>query len=787
MHESRFKASATPISPGRKVFPASIFSVPVSSGRYLRWRLGAGFLGAVMAITTLIAASPPRQTPAIEIAPGIEPTEHTALSNDLAMLWLAPVTASETAQKAQSTAAGRFARGVRAYSDGKYAEALPLFDGKGLEKTPLADYAAYYAGLTQYRLSRLDQAAATLDALRERPLVGYLTEAAALRRAEVAEAQKDFERAAEIYEGLVQQQVAAPDEVLVRLGNAAHSKGDRDRAVTAYQIVYYQHPLSAFAAVAGSELERLEKRQPLAGDSPRFQLEMARAQRLYDARRYAQAKSAFQELRGAASGDDRDLMTLRMAQADFHLRRYAAARTALQPLTTRGSRRAEAQYFYLTAVRRANNHAEYVRLARKLTAEFPESVWAEETLNDLATHYILVGEDDRAIAVFREQYEKFPKGKHAERAAWRAGWASYKAGDYREAIRLFEEAAANFPRSDSRPPYLYWSARARDHIGDRESANRIFSIVGADYLNSYYGRLASVFIEERKINVARRVEATLPVNTALPPGADIVRTLVSLELYDQAMDELLHAQRTTGAQGAIDATIALIHYRRGDLRRGINAMKRAYPQYLAAGGEDLPADIMRILFPMAYWDLIVKQCAQKGLDPYLVAALIAQESTFDARIRSSANAIGLMQIIPSTGRRYARLMKIGNFSNASLTRPEINVNIGTRYFSDLMKRFGGAHYALASYNAGENRIVRWIAERPGMPADEWVDDIPFPETRNYVKKVLGTAEDYRKLYGPGGLVAPSGPPGSKATVPASTVKPAAAKPPAKAPVKKAPA
>jgi soluble lytic murein transglycosylase len=113
-----------------------------------------------------------------------------------------------------------------------------------------------------------------------------------------------------------------------------------------------------------------------------------------------------------------------------------------------------------------------------------------------------------------------------------------------------------------------------------------------------------------------------------------------------------------------------------------------------------------------------------------------------------------MQIIPSTGRIYARKLGITPFSTAMLRQPEVNVQIGMRYFAELMERFGGAHFALASYNAGEGRVARWSAERPGVPQDEFIDDIPFRETQNYVKRILGTAEDYRYLYG-SGLIDPN--------------------------------
>jgi len=180
-------------------------------------------------------------------------------------------------------------------------------------------------------------------------------------------------------------------------------------------------------------------------------------------------------------------------------------------------------------------------------------------------------------------------------------------------------------------------------------------------------------------------------------------------------------------------------------------MRRAYPQFLSAEGDTLPVEVLRIIFPLDYWDLIEKHSKAKSLDPFLVAALMAQESTFTAEIRSAANARGLMQVMPSTGRLYARKIGIRPFTTASLSQPETNVRIGVQYLKDLVDRFGGIHYALASYNAGDARVAEWIRDAPDLPADEFIDSIPFPETQNYVKRIIGTAEDYRRLYGSGVL------------------------------------
>jgi soluble lytic murein transglycosylase len=211
-----------------------------------------------------------------------------------------------------------------------------------------------------------------------------------------------------------------------------------------------------------------------------------------------------------------------------------------------------------------------------------------------------------------------------------------------------------------------------------------------------------------------------------------------------------------GDSAAIEATIAWAHqqqartesgWRRFTLLRGaITTMRQAYPQFLAAGGESLPQELLTVIFPIAYWDSIRRYSDANGLDPFLVAALVAQESTFTADVKSYANAYGLMQLLPSTARQYARKLAL-NYSPRLLTDPDANIRMGTAYLADKIREFGGVHLALASYNAGERPVHRWQAERPGLDVDEFIDDIPYPQTQNYVKRILGTADDYRRIYG----------------------------------------
>ena len=695
------------------------------------------------------------------VATTVTTTSHPPLPADPSLYWLVPETPASRSAARQTPATGltQLARGAALIADADFAGGLPLVNNAALGATPLAQYARYYSGVALLGLGRADEAATTLAALNGR-VEGYLKEALPLRMAEAALARDDPEEAVDILEQASDETLIEPEEVLVRLGAALEAAGEPEQAQRTYQRVYYEFPLSEQAVAAESAIARLTP-SPISAD--RLQRELARAERLFAARRWEDARAGFAPLLRLAMGDDRELVALRLAECDHYLRRNRAARDALEPYLQKASRKAEARFFHLTATRAMGLRDRYVALARGLVADHPDSSWAEETLNNLASHYIALDDEEEADGVFRELVRRFPRGRYADRAAWKIGWHAYKNDQFAEAAATFEAAAVAFPRANYRPSWLYWAARSHDRLGHRPAAAALYRVAASDYLNSYYGRLVSKLLAARGEAPVRPIVVTGAADTApaaLVPNATVIRALASVELYDQALQEVEYARRAWEDSSALQATEAWLRHHRAlqartpdrfeDLRGAITIMRRAYPQFMAAGGEQLPPDVLRIIFPLEYWPLIKKYSDAHSLDPYLMTALVAQESTFTADVRSSANAVGLMQLIPATARRYAARLGI-RYSSRILTQPETNIRLGMRYFKDLMDRFGEAHYALAGYNAGERRIARWIAERPGFEQDEFIDDIPFPETQNYVKRILGTADDYRRLYDGGSL------------------------------------
>jgi soluble lytic murein transglycosylase len=191
---------------------------------------------------------------------------------------------------------------------------------------------------------------------------------------------------------------------------------------------------------------------------------------------------------------------------------------------------------------------------------------------------------------------------------------------------------------------------------------------------------------------------------------------------------------------------AQIYASYGENFRAMRALKRALPYAATASIKSIPLAYWRILFPEPWWETIKAESAKNNLDPYLVASLIRQESEFNPSAVSKASAYGLMQILPSVGKSLAREEGMSHFETFQLLDPATNIRLGTRYLRETLNKFGGVtEYALAAYNAGDSRVEDWQAGGPYQGMDEFVESIPFSETREYVESILRNIETYKAI------------------------------------------
>jgi soluble lytic murein transglycosylase len=374
--------------------------------------------------------------------------------------------------------------------------------------------------------------------------------------------------------------------------------------------------------------------------------------------------------------------------------------------------------------------------------------------------YLLKPDYDKAIDAYRELQQRFPNAGRASYAHWKVAWLSLRQGRNAEAKTGFEQQIGLYPASAELPAALYWRARLAEEDNDPAMARAYYQKLSERFRNFYYGELARRRIQAIKapgdspryalLDRVPAINAGMNINAGDPPEDNLryqkARLLENGALVDFAVREVQAAGREDKGNW-VAAETARIYQDAGRYDGAIQVFKRAVPNYFAVDLPTLPRSYWEALFPKAYWTDLRRFSTQNALDPYLVASLIRQESEFNPGAVSRANAVGLMQLLPKVGSGVAKQEKLKHFATAQLFMPEVNLQLGTRYFREMVDKFGSFEYALAAYNAGSNRVDDWLGQGKYRDPQEFVESIPFTETREYVQAILRNANVYRQLYG----------------------------------------
>ncbi len=286
---------------------------------------------------------------------------------------------------------------------------------------------------------------------------------------------------------------------------------------------------------------------------------------------------------------------------------------------------------------------------------------------------------------------------------------------------------------------------------------------------AYYNKLIDAFTHYYYAGLAQQRLAALGAvaPAVLPQLANIARPSVP-ELTDEVPDDDIHVERArllanAGLNQYIVPEIgasedsagwrayaeAELYSSYGETWRSLHILKMKVHSYFAVPIESIPRSYWNLLFPQPYWPTIQRESEKQNLDPFLVASLIRQESEFNPGVVSYANAWGLMQLLPSVGREQAHKQHVRPFQTSYLLNPEVNLKLGSAYFHQLMDEFHDQpEYALAAYNAGDDRVRMWLANGPYASLPEYVESIPFTQTREYVEAILRNRDIYRQLYAP---------------------------------------
>ena len=640
--------------------------------------------------------------------------------------------------------------------DHNYAQAIDPLNRAKPHAGDIGDYVSYYLGTAYQQTGRLAEAIATFSAFDKTFPESLLLRDAHVIYANALLADGRSEEAAELLEK-DRQPVRADLELA--LGRVYEADNQPTKAVTIFRNLYYTMPLSWESTQVRGDLSKLADASKLP--PPSVEARRTRADLLAKGKQFSQAADEYRDLLGEVSADDR--ADIQIALADS-LRRSGQNREAKKILEAMPASSAEvnaARLFNLGEIARsANDDDGFLRIVDELRQSYPTSSWLEQALLSAGNIYLLRHDYDRAIDAFRELQQRFPNGGRASYAHWKATWLNLRQGRNAEAKQGFENQIALYPNSSEVPAALYWRARLAEEDNDPAMAQAYYWKLSLRYRNYYYGELARQRLSKIKkdgdpvhyalldrippINASDKITVDpVPIDNLRVQKAEL---LANGALLDFAMREL-RAAADEEKGNWLPTEMARLYQDAGRYDASIETLKKAAPNYFSLDLPLLPRSYWEGLFPKPYWVDLKRFSSSNALDPYLVASLIRQESAFNPNAVSRANAVGLMQLLPKVGRGVARQEKIKRFNSSELFLPGINMQLGTRYFRGMVDKFGSFEYALAAYNAGSDRVQDWLGQGKYRDPQEFVESIPFTETREYVQNILRNASVYRQLYG----------------------------------------
>ena len=669
-------------------------------------------------------------------------------------------------------ALAKLLRGRIRFETGDFAGAAAILNSNDFQqKTNLADYALWLRGKALQQAGNHPEAMSVLSKLwTDFPASLHSTDAKLLWADSAIRSGSASRVPAELAQLIEDQQPAA----LVATAKAYEASGDHQNAAAYYRRTYFYGAGNEAAKEAETKLTALG--QPLTAQSGEEQL--ARADKLFEAKKYAEATSAYSEL------------SLRFGST-----------------LTDGSKRAR----FLTAVARSGTLAVRPDLIDALNADDRETGYYEVVVG-----FAKLKKWPQARSIAEEMRQKFPNGKLTPKAYADAGyaardaknkgeetyflntaltvfpnavevagaqfelaWLKHEAGNFAESSGMFVEHLARYANKDTtnRGKAGYWAARDSERAGKTDDACNLYESVIYRYAANWYGyqaqqRLASMKSQGKCGRVIQlptshsplaNAVANLRTVTVAPETSgpeELSRAkrsdeLSTIGLFDWAIDELVEAKKTANNSPKINLALAK-HYRlKGDNVNALLALAKSYPDYSQMFPEEMGREEWDIFYPLTNWDQISAWAKHRNLDHYQVAGLIRQESVFNPRAKSPAKAYGLMQLILPTAQSVARKYgSAASISIESLFLPALNIELGTAYMRDQLDKFGRIEYMAVAYNAGPGRVPQWRSTLP-MEIDEFVEEIPFKETKAYVQGVIRNSAQYRRLYDEGGNFKPN--------------------------------
>ncbi|HXQ22619.1 MAG TPA: transglycosylase SLT domain-containing protein [Candidatus Acidoferrales bacterium] len=657
-----------------------------------------------------------------------------------------------------------FARAYQWFRHGELEPALPVFTDLVGRYPELADHHLYFAGLIEVRLGHDEAAENALSRLLHDYPQSVQASSAAL------ELGKLLVRTEHVAEGRswLQRALAAPERNIahaaqVALAEADERAGDVTGAYAAFMEIRHAAPGSALGRTAKEHVQALRGQHPELVPMGAALLDEARL--LLAEHDYAAARDTAAQLSERADSsqsadvETSDVMRV-LADALSGLGETARGLAVLRRLVDLypDSTAAPGALFRLASVYwNRDDDAEALQAYGEFRRRYARDPRAAEALYAIGRIHERAGRTQAAIAAYGELVRRYGHHTQAPEARWRIGWMHYRAGEWSLAATAFAQVSERASSARGRNEAAYWQARALEHGGRAAAAAALYRAIIQRDEEDYYAMWA-----ELRLGAGAPLQASGAVTTSADSVSAAGSPASALDSAPQEIDSF-HVLRWQELKAAgVDALArrelaALERDAAGDVttERYILRAYQTVDGYAAAlrllrrlGGSAglASAERERLLHPLAFWTIVTREARANGIDPLLVVALMRQESLFDPEARSSADAIGLMQLLPVTARRVAT-PNDGHVDVADLVEPDFNIELGVRYLAGLLSRFhGDVLKAVAAYNGGETAVEKWERRFADLDPDEFVESISYRETRDYVKRVVTNYRTYQQLY-----------------------------------------
>lgn len=594
---------------------------------------------------------------------------------------------------------GYFKKGRLELNNGRLEDAVQSLLLARKEFPLLGDYASLYLSDAYHRLGDHARALETV-----RSLLHTYPESTLLKKARSAEIREAREAAdgslRKLYEEYVRD-YPDDDDMAMAFALSLKQQGETSRASAIFRKLYIRG-----GANAGPALAELNPREIKVSDL------IERSSNLMKRYEFSEAGKDLRKALQMDNGGRKEEILRNLGQTLFRQKDYAEAAAVYD--------RAHDLYSKARSLYRAGDKPGFEKTLAILL----------EKNDKRAGGLLMAGAGDRrrdgdyheAIKLYGDILAKFPSDE--EDALWGIGWTCYLSADYQKAKDTFAKLAAKYDD----PKYRYWQARSIEALGE-DAAGLYAQVSRID--NNYYAFMSQL----------RRKGGLMPISLPesafdMPTGQQWMRrveALLELQMPKEAIYELTCSAKHIETQSDLLFIVARL-YDLGEYRKAVGlATKMPYS-----------ARLHRYWYPLAYWNEVSSAAGKHDLDPLVALSVMREESRFDADARSVAGARGLMQLMPQTAYRLDRSLKLGLRRESQIHDAGTNISLGVFYLKSLSAEFKSTAHALAAYNAGEAAVRRWDKDGRYRSADEFIEDIPYAETRNYVKKVLTSYFQYRK-------------------------------------------